>query len=199
MNLPNLLTFSRVPAILIVALLLDLEAVTGAATGALILFGAGAFTDWLDGWIARRQGIVTVFGKLMDALIDKIFTLGAFVALIVFGVLPGWAVYLVLVILTREFLVTGLRLVAVQQGVVLAAERLGKWKTASQMTSILVALTGAMLARDFGLAGEGPWVAASGQVALILLALATWLTLQSGVGYFWKYRRLFGESKASEA
>ena len=96
----------------------------GASSGAFILFILGALTDWADGYVARQQGLVSNFGKLMDALTDKVFMVGLFIALLVLGVLPQvWALPLLLLILSREFLITGLRLVAASSGVVLGSSR----------------------------------------------------------------------------
>jgi CDP-diacylglycerol--glycerol-3-phosphate 3-phosphatidyltransferase len=109
---------------------------TGASTMAFILFVIGAITDWADGYVARKQGLVSNFGKLMDALTDKVFMVGLFITMVVLGELPGlWSLFLLLLILSREFLITGLRLVAASSGIILAAEKSGKHKTVSQIVS----------------------------------------------------------------
>jgi len=121
-NLPNLLTLSRIPILFgIVALLY--APFPGARTLAFLLFIIGALTDWADGYFARKQGLVSNFGKLMDALTDKVFMVGLFVALLAADKLPAWTLPLLLLILSREFLITGLRLVAASWGIVLAAEK----------------------------------------------------------------------------
>ena len=121
-NLPNLLTLSRIPILFgIVGLLY--APFPGASTIAFILFVIGALTDWADGYFARKQGLVSNFGKLMDALTDKVFMVGLFIALLAMNVLQGWALPMLLLILSREFLITGLRLVAASSGIVLAAEK----------------------------------------------------------------------------
>ena len=134
MNLPNLLTLSRIPILFGVVGFLYLPFL-GASSLAFVLFIIGALTDWADGYYARKQGLVSNFGKLMDALTDKVFMVGLFISLLVIGILPEWTLPLLLLILSREFLITGLRLVAASEGVVLAAEKSVKHKTCLLYTS----------------------------------------------------------------
>ena len=101
------------------------------------IFILSALTDWLDGYLARRLQQITDFGKFADALADKVLTAGLFVSLAALQRLPeSWGLLAVLLIITREFMVTGLRLVAAGRGLVMAAEGLGKFKTLIQMLSI---------------------------------------------------------------
>jgi CDP-diacylglycerol--glycerol-3-phosphate 3-phosphatidyltransferase len=154
-HLPNLLTAARIPAVALIAYWTHLAGPWASA--ALALFIAAAVTDLLDGWVARKVGAVSDFGRLMDALVDKIFILGLLVALLALDCLPvqvlapagaspahlpaggdarllaALGVYL---ILTREFLITGLRLVAAAKGQVLEAEGWGKSKTFLQILAI---------------------------------------------------------------
>lgn len=179
MNLPNLLTLARIPLLFAVAMCAVAD-FPGAATLAFVFFVLGAVTDWLDGYVARRTGQISAFGKLMDALVDKIFMLGVFAVLLVGGLLPAWALFLFLLILTRELLVTGLRLVLASRGKVLAAEKLGKLKTVMQ----IVAAGGLLLVPvlpvlDTFLRGSG----------LAAFVLATILTVWSGWGYLARYGR----------
>ena len=116
-------------------------------TSALLLFLFAALTDWLDGWLARKFGQVSEFGKFMDALSDKVLTLGMFVSLLALGELKEWALFPVLLILSREFLITGLRLVAAGKGKTLAAEKVGKLKTIVQLTCISLYLGKSRLMR----------------------------------------------------
>ena len=95
-------------------------------TAALIVFLFAALTDWLDGWLARKFGQVSEFGKFMDALSDKVLTLGMFISLLALDEIGRWALFPILLILAREFLITGLRLVAAGRGKTLAAEKVGK-------------------------------------------------------------------------
>ncbi len=149
MNLPNLLTLSRIPIIFGVVALLYFP-MTGASTMAFVLFVIGAITDWADGYVARKQGLVSNFGKLMDALTDKVFMVGLFITMVVLGELPGlWSLFLLLLILSREFLITGLRLVAASSGIILAAEKSGKHKTVSQIVSAILLLLAIAIRKDF--------------------------------------------------
>ncbi len=141
MNLPNAITFSR----LIMCIIFVIAACLGGVTGSLIAFISfvlASLSDFLDGYLARRLNLVTSLGKLMDPLADKILVSSAFIYLTAEGWCPVWVTCL---IIGREFLVTGLRQVAIEQGVVIAADQLGKWKTVFQMTYCLAALLGIFL------------------------------------------------------
>jgi len=189
MNLANLLTLSRIPLMFIIVGLLYMNW-TGAATLAFLLFVVAGVTDWLDGLVARRQGLVSTFGILMDALTDKVLMLGLMIALVD---LDKISIFLVLLILGREFMVTGMRLVAATKGVVLSAERSGKQKTLTQILSIGAFLFADMVRTDVeawlgveltDLAQWGDWV------GMGLFLLATVFTLTSGYNYFRKYGKL---------
>jgi len=197
-NLPNLLTLSRIPILFgIVALLY--APFTGAKTLAFVLFVIGALTDWLDGYAARKMGLVSNFGKLMDALSDKVFMIGMFVSLLAIGVLPDiWALPLLLLILSREFLITGLRLVAASSGVVLAAERAGKHKTVSQIVCVILLLMALAVQVDFpALPG---WIGESLRLGgLGFFVLATLLTVSSGTKYLVKHWTVFTGQEAESA
>jgi len=186
MNLANFLTLSRIPLMFIIVALLFMHW-TGAATLAFLLFVVAGVTDWLDGLVARKQGLVSTFGILMDALTDKVLMLGLMIALVD---LDKVSIYLVLLILGREFMITGMRLVAATKGVVVSAERAGKQKTITQILSIgAFLLAGAVrvdLATWFSIdlstvATYLDWL------GLGLFILATILTLTSGFSYFRKY------------
>jgi len=189
MNWPNLITLSRVPT-LFLAVALVFANLPGAATGAFIVFVLGGVSDWLDGYLARRYRIVSNFGKLMDALTDKVLVVGLMIAMLVpmpgarSPLLPDWALFLVLIIFAREFLVTGLRLVAASQGRVLAAERTGKIKTVLQLVSVSVLLLAHALETDFHTAHAAQVAQTTG---LWLFCAAAGLTAISGVGYLVKY------------
>lgn len=129
MNLPNKLTMGRIFAIpvFIVVLLMDYR------YAAAIIFILAALTDMLDGKIARKYNLVTNFGKLMDPLADKLLVMAALICLAELGDVPGW---MVIIILGREFIITGMRQVAAAQGIVIAAGTTGKIKTATQMIAI---------------------------------------------------------------
>ncbi|MCG0238134.1 MAG: CDP-diacylglycerol--glycerol-3-phosphate 3-phosphatidyltransferase [Firmicutes bacterium] len=173
-NLPNLITLLRILLIPIFLLVL-FSRIPSGELWASALFVAGALTDGVDGYIARRRGQVTVFGKLMDPLADKLLVAAALVALVELGVLSTWVV---LAILGREFAVTGLRALAAADGVVIAAGPLGKVKTALQVVAILTVLVGSR--PDLGPVRQiGPW----------MMALAVAATLVSGLDYGWRYLR----------
>ena len=153
MNLPNLLTLSRIPLMLLVIALLypsSESTYQWVRTSALLLFLFAALTDWLDGWLARKIGQVSEFGKFMDALADKVLTLGMFISLLVLDEIGKWALFPVLLILSRELLITGLRLVASAKGKILAAEKVGKLKTVIQLSCICLFLGKIALEDDFG-------------------------------------------------
>lgn len=129
MNLPNSITFAR----LILTAVFVASASWGGTTGlviALITFIIAAFSDWLDGYLARKLNLVTSLGKLLDPLADKILVASAFVYLTSVNLCPVWVTA---IIIGREFLVTGLRQIAVEKGEVIAADNLGKWKTTFQL------------------------------------------------------------------
>lgn len=195
MNLPNLLTLSRIPIIFGVVALLYLP-MTGASTMAFILFVIGAITDWADGYVARKQGLVSNFGKLMDALTDKVFMVGLFITMVVLGELPGlWSLFLLLLILSREFLITGLRLVAASSGIILAAEKSGKHKTVSQIVSAILLLLAIAIRKDFpNLFPEifgYSFDAILHWAGVLFFVLAAVLTVSSGTVYMIKYWSVF--------
>ena len=169
LNIPNRLSILRMCLVPVCVLLLYLPGQT-ARTAALIVFCIAAFTDFLDGQIARRQHIVTTFGKFIDPVADKLLVLSTMIALCGLGEFPAWAC---IVVLFRELAVDGLRLVASQQGSVIAAGKLGKIKTVSQIVLILwLMIARQPVMRD--------WVGG------ILCLWVLMITLLSGVGYFVK-------------
>ena len=203
MNLPNLLTLSRIPLMVIVVALLhpwNGQPLPWAWTIALVMFLFGALTDWLDGWLARKMGQVSDFGKFMDALVDKIFTMGTFVSLLALGVVGLWALFPILLILAREFLITGLRLVAAAQGKTLAAEKAGKVKTVMQITSICLFLAHGAIENDLcklkSWSGLCDWADIINQFAQVSLILACFLTVYSGCNYLFKYWGVFTGSES---
>jgi CDP-diacylglycerol---glycerol-3-phosphate 3-phosphatidyltransferase len=144
MNLPNAITLSRIPLMFVIVGLMHYTW-PGAATLAFALFIAAAVGDWLDGYIARKRGLVSSFGKLMDAMADKIMILGLVIALVEVHEIP---VFLALVTLCREFFVTGMRMVAASKGVVVAADSGGKSKTVTQLVSLGFFLFAPVISQD---------------------------------------------------
>ncbi|HEY8900546.1 MAG TPA: CDP-diacylglycerol--glycerol-3-phosphate 3-phosphatidyltransferase [Chthoniobacterales bacterium] len=185
MNLPNQLTVGRLVLSVFFVACLSVK-FPFSHTAALVLFLIATITDYLDGVIARRHGLITDFGKLMDPLADKILTAAAFICLLPFGAMPGWVV---IIIIAREFLITGLRLLAGAKGVVLPAEKLGKHKTAWQMATIIFFLL--LLALSDWSSSRLAWVpVAWSSVGPVMVTITTVLTVYSGMGYFWKNRAL---------
>ncbi|MCF7687257.1 MAG: CDP-diacylglycerol--glycerol-3-phosphate 3-phosphatidyltransferase [Cephaloticoccus sp.] len=163
---------------------------TWAATSAFWLFIAAALSDWLDGKLARQSGQVSTFGRFMDAVIDKVMIVGLMVALVNGGYFMSYrttAMLLVLCIIGREFLISGLRMVAASKGVVVEADAGGKLKTFLQLNAIGWLLGWRMLATDFGDVGEQMITKGVHTVGLILFVSAVVLTLTSGWTYFWKH------------
>lgn len=135
MNLPNKLTILRVLMIPFFVFFMLVDTIPYANLIALVLFALASFTDYLDGHIARKNNLVTNFGKFMDPLADKLLVCSAFICLVEQGRLPAW---IVIVIIAREFIISGFRLVASDNGVVIAASYWGKAKTVSQMFMIML-------------------------------------------------------------
>ena len=133
MNLPNRLTVLRVALVPVVCLLIGLGLYPWAAA----VFALGALTDFLDGYLARRDGLITVFGKFLDPVADKLLVLTAMIMLTEKGLLPAWAA---VIVAARELAVDGLRLVASGSGKVVAAKMPGKIKTVLQLCCVLSAL-----------------------------------------------------------
>ena len=138
LNLPNLLTLARVAAIPFLIWLLDTPTPV-SNFWACIVFTAAAITDMLDGYLARKLGVVSVLGKFLDPLADKLIVMAALVWMVPMGRIPAWVVVL---LLARELSVTGLRSVAASEGVVISAGQEGKTKTALQMIGIVALVLG---------------------------------------------------------
>ncbi len=173
MNLPNKLTILRTILIpfFLVAMLWD--AVAYGNWIALVIFAVASLTDMLDGKIARKYNLVTNFGKFMDPLADKLLVSSAMIAFVELGRIPCW---IVIVIIAREFIISGFRLVAADNGIVIAAGMWGKVKTAEQMVMLCVLLA------DFGSVFPG----AAGAIHLaedVLIYAALVLTIVSLIDY----------------
>jgi CDP-diacylglycerol--glycerol-3-phosphate 3-phosphatidyltransferase len=136
MNLPNKLTVFRVVLVpFFVAFLLLSGTNESLKWVALVIFVVASLTDLLDGHIARSRNLVTTFGKFMDPLADKILTISGMICLIELGRIPSW---IVVIIVAREFIISGFRLIATEHGIVIAANYWGKWKTTFQMIMIII-------------------------------------------------------------
>ncbi len=180
MNLPNKLTIARVVLIPAFLIFLFIDKIPGNYFIALAIFAIASITDALDGHIARKNNLVTNFGKFLDPLADKVLVMSALVAFIELGLSSSIAV---IIILAREFMVTSLRLVANKEGgKVIAAGMMGKLKTAFTMVAIVAILF---------LQGIGKLVDVPFNINLvgdILIWIATALTAISGIQYLWQYR-----------
>jgi CDP-diacylglycerol---glycerol-3-phosphate 3-phosphatidyltransferase len=189
-NLPNAITLSRLVLTAVFVAGTAFETALGHWI-ALISFVIAAISDFVDGWLARKLGLVTPMGKLLDPLADKILVGAAFVYLSAEGFCPVWVTVM---ILAREFLVTGLRQIAMEAGQVLAADNLGKWKTGLQLTFCITCLVWFC----FGpLPAGNPFVdlicnlsKPDGWLIPVSLWLALGLTLLSGWNYMWASRGL---------
>jgi CDP-diacylglycerol--glycerol-3-phosphate 3-phosphatidyltransferase len=192
MNVPNRLTLSRLILTLffLIALLVEFPWHT---TLALVLFVAASITDFYDGMIARRDNLITNFGILMDPLADKILTGSAFIAFVELGVVQAWMVVL---IVAREFAVTGLRLVAVSKNAVLAADGWGKQKTIWQIIAIISVLV-VMSYKTWAGVGEAVfgWTIVGTPWSVWFRDFSIWvtvaLTVISGGLYLWRNREIY--------
>jgi CDP-diacylglycerol--glycerol-3-phosphate 3-phosphatidyltransferase len=167
----------------------------GAATLAFWLFIAAAIGDWLDGYLARKRNIVSNFGKFMDALTDKVFVLGIMVT---FVEQYNSKLFLVMVLLTlcREFMISGMRMIAATKGVVVSAERGGKTKTVMQLIAVGFLLFVPAMENDwarylpFAISDYAEFLYEAG---LAIFIVATALTVSSGFSYAQKYRQVFDD------
>ncbi|WP_138414715.1 CDP-diacylglycerol--glycerol-3-phosphate 3-phosphatidyltransferase [Aquibacillus sediminis] len=192
MNIPNRITISRILLIPIFIVLLSIPFDWGvweighqqlpvSHFVAALLFIIASATDWVDGYYARKYNLVTNLGKFLDPMADKLLVSAAFILLVEMDLAPAWVV---IVIISREFAVTGLRLVAAGEGIVLAAGQLGKLKTVFQIVAIA-----ALLLHNF------PFSYFDFPFATIMLYLALTFTVISGYEYFVKNWHVMRDSK----
>ena len=205
MNLPNKITLSRIFMIPVFVAVFFLDSVLPSVKGfpiayaiAAAIFAIAACTDFIDGHIARSRGLVTNLGKFLDPIADKVLVSTAMILLLALRgtFLRGWdcaqEIYIALavcicVIMARELIISAFRQIAATTGLVLAADKLGKYKTTFQDVSIVVLLVSASV---FGKAGEILCV-----VGLVLFAIATVLTVWSGISYVVKNKQVLKEQK----
>ncbi|MGP4040233.1 CDP-diacylglycerol--glycerol-3-phosphate 3-phosphatidyltransferase [Gracilibacillus sp. D59] len=192
MNIPNQITLSRIMLIPFFILLLSYpfdwglwnvadQSIPISHLVAVIIFAIASATDWLDGYYARKHQLVTNLGKFLDPMADKLLVSAAFILSVALEMAPAWVV---IIIISREFAVTGLRLVAAGEGIVLAAGQLGKLKTVLQILAIIFLLLHNIPFSAFGLPMDS-----------ILLYAALIITIVSGVEYFVKNWHVMGDSK----
>ncbi|WP_343343237.1 CDP-diacylglycerol--glycerol-3-phosphate 3-phosphatidyltransferase [Terrisporobacter petrolearius] len=180
MNLPNKLTLLRILLIPVFVIIMMLD-VTNHYLMACLIFIIASITDALDGHIARKNNLVTDFGKFMDPLADKLLVISALICMIESNLVAGW---MVIIIVARELTVSILRAIAAADGKVIAASGGGKIKTISQMLAIIILLLGANIDNSMLL-----------QVGTVFMLIATMLTLYSGADYLYKNKELFMNSK----
>jgi len=177
LNAANVLTLVRISLIPVLAAVL-LSTLPEADLLAAIVFIVASATDALDGWLARRREMVTTFGALMDPLADKLLITSALVSLVALYRLDAWVA---MVIIAREFAVTGLRMLAVEQGQVVSASVWGKLKTTTQVAMVLALI----------------WVDRPAAWVDILVYVTVAVTVLSGAEYFYKLRKLLAPSSQS--
>ena len=187
MNLPNKLTVFRILCIPVFVIFLLADGITYNNYIAVAIFILASLTDFLDGKIARKYNLVTNFGKFMDPLADKLLVTAALISLVELNMIPGWAV---VIIIAREFAVSGLRTLAASDGIVIAASWWGKIKTVTQMAAIItllveVNIVSSQAAINF-VSNNAFLNGFFTYVPNILLILAVIITIISGVDYFVK-------------
>lgn len=199
MTIANALSLSRIPLLFITVICLMIP-LQGFATAALVTFVLAITTDWLDGHFARLLKQVTSVGALMDALIDKIFVLGLFLYFLNIGIIPHWGILPLIIILAREFVITGLRQCALLKGKVLGADMHGKTKTVLQFISLFFLVLVPFFQRDMG--GSAEMLALADFFKFfgrLTFGLAALLTITSGIYYLQRYSSYLGLEKEEEA
>jgi CDP-diacylglycerol--glycerol-3-phosphate 3-phosphatidyltransferase len=184
MNLPNKLTISRIIIAGIFTLFLFISGL-GAKLAALALFLIACITDYYDGYFARKHGTITDFGKLMDPIADKILVLGAFFSFVEMKIIPAW---MVMVIIARELIITGIRILALSKKKVLAAEVAGKHKTVSQIAAVLAILL-FLIIKESGFIFR--YLSYYSEAIYILMLITAAMTLISGSFYMIKNKDIF--------
>lgn len=199
MNLPNTLTFARILMVPILVVVL-MTRVTNHELIGVTVFWIASLTDWLDGYLARRWKQVTILGKLLDPLADKLLVAGALLSLVELNLAPAWMTF---IILAREFAITGLRGIASEEGVTIGAGTLGKWKLGFQVAAIsclilgprldqwLYAWTGKEVFRFF-IQLNHPYSLFWG-LGVLLLWAAVILAIWSAALYFRDFWRILGD------
>lgn len=191
MSIPTQLSLLRIGLAFVVIALLMISGWIAKAV-ALACFAVAAFTDWLDGWLARRWGQTSALGALLDPIADKVLVLGTFLAFVQLRLVPAW---MVLVILLRELLITGVRLFAASRQVILAAATEGKHKTVSQMLTIVLILS-VLVVRAWQ--GPGGLSAETDRLMTLAVSWGMWvtvmLTVVSGASFFWRHRAVLRDA-----
>lgn len=194
MNIANKLTVSRIFLTFLFMFFLFSRGIAFKVS-ALAVFIAASITDFLDGYIAKKRGEISDFGKFMDPIADKVLVIAAFLAFVEMKLVPAW---IVVIIIFREFVITGLRLIALIKGEVIEAEMAGKHKTVSQMFSIYAVLI-FIIFRESGTSVFGFWHEGLEHlwknIIFSLMLITAFLTLVSGVSFLLKNKRFFKSAK----
>ena len=199
MNLPNYITFARILMVPILVVVLMTRVQNHLIIG-VTLFWIASLTDWLDGYLARRWNEVTVLGKLLDPLADKLLIAGALMSLVELNLAPAWMAF---IILAREFAITGLRGIASEEGITIAAGTVGKWKLGAQVAAISCLMLGPKLDPflytlthreifNFFIQLNRPYAFIMG-MGMILLWIAVVLAIWSAAVYFKDFYDAVGE------
>lgn len=199
MNLPNKITVARmllIPIMIIVPYLgfnnILFGSVTIGSFITLIIFLIASFTDFLDGYLARKNNLVTTFGKFLDPIADKLLVLSALIMLVEQGIIPGW---IPIIIAAREFIVSGIRMLAAGDGKVIAASWYGKVKTVSQMVAISLAFLSTNTFMQFTSVEMGTGTLILNILMSLAMIVAVLMTILSGVDYFMKSKDIVLRSK----
>lgn len=194
MNLANKLTISRIFLTFIFMFLLFSQGILFKVL-ALVVFAIASFTDFLDGFIAKKRNEISPFGKFMDPIADKVLVIAAFLAFVEMRLIPAW---IIVIIIFREFIITGLRLIALRRGEVMEAEMAGKHKTVSQMLSIYIILF-FIIFRESGTNVFGFWNENLEyfwkETIFYLMIITALLTFISGASFYIKNRGFFKNAK----
>lgn len=188
MNLSNKITMSRLILAFVFMGFLFVDGFIFKII-ALVTFSIASLTDLLDGWLARKRNEITDLGKLLDPIADKVLVLAAFLAFVEMNLIWAW---MVIIIIIREFLITGLRILAMTKGKVLEAEMAGKHKTVSQMVTVFFILI-VLILKDIG-ARYNFWTASIENAVnygiTVLMFITVTLTVTSGFSYLWRNRQI---------
>jgi len=194
MNIANKLTLARIALTVVFMVFLFSKGLTFKVL-ALLTFAAATWTDFLDGYFAKKRNEISDFGKFMDPIADKVLIISAFLAFVEMKLVPAW---IVLVIVLREFIITGLRFIALAKGEVIEAEMAGKHKTISQMVSIYVILFFIVFKEGslsiFGFWNEGLEYLLK-EIIFYMMLITALFTLVSGISYLVKNKRFFINAK----
>jgi len=183
MNLPNKLTILRI-ILAFVCIGFILHNSLFSLITALILFGLASITDFFDGYIARKKNLISDLGKILDPIADKVLIIGVFCAFLGLGIINSW---IVILIMFREFTITGLRLYSLSKGIVLEAKKIGKHKTVSQVVGIFIIFFAIILSKIIPESVIVPFLYK--KLIPLLMGYIAAITVFSGVYYFWVNRK----------